>query len=88
MKTALKPKSLPWLARRAGLSDQAIDALWNKALAVAGMESGQAAEPRRQAVAMHYLLPMLGIRSGQQANGTGTGASAGASFPARVAACQ
>lgn len=60
MKTVQTPKSLPWLARRAGMPDHAVDALWNKALALAGVGNYQAAEPRRQAEAMQYLLLMLG----------------------------
>ena len=59
MKAIHKPKSLPWLARRAGVPDQVADTLWRKALALADPVNLQAAEPRRQAEAMRYLLLML-----------------------------
>jgi hypothetical protein len=64
MKTVQKPKSLPWLARRAGVPEQVADALWRKALALAGAGPSQAAEPRRQAEAMQNLLRMLGCQGG------------------------
>lgn len=62
MKTVQRPKSLPWLARRAGVPDHVADALWRKALALAGARQSQAAEPRRQAEAMQNLLRMLGCQ--------------------------
>lgn len=64
MKTVQIPKSLPWLARRAGVPDQVADALWRKALALAGAGQSQAAESRRQAEAMQSLLRMLGCQGG------------------------
>lgn len=70
MKTALKPKSLPWLARKADLPDQVVETLWNKAFALAGVADvadSQAAGPRRQADAMQYLLFMLGHAGAQPA---------------------
>jgi hypothetical protein len=69
MNAVQKPKSLPWLARRAGVPDQVADALWRKALALAGVGRSQAAEPRRQAEAMQNLLRMLGHEGGQHAGG-------------------
>jgi hypothetical protein len=82
MKTVQKPKSLPWLARRAGVPDQVADALWRKALALAGAGQSQAAEPRREAEAMQNLLRMLGHEGAQQSGG------AGRLQPADVAVCQ
>jgi hypothetical protein len=69
MKTVQKPKSLPWLARRAGVPDQVADTLWRRALALAGVGQSQAGEPRHQAEAMQYLLRMLGHEGGQFAGG-------------------
>ena len=71
MKTVPKPKSLPWLARRAGVPDQMADALWRKALALAGAGHCAAAGPHRQAEAMQTLLRMLDHEGGQPAHGTG-----------------
>lgn len=53
-----KPKSLPWLARKAGVSDHVAETLWNRALALAGA-SAQRAESQRVAEAMQHLLNML-----------------------------
>jgi hypothetical protein len=61
MNTAYKPKSLPWLARRAGVPDHVADTLWNKALALAGAGNLRVADPGLQAQAMRYLLRMLGV---------------------------
>lgn len=77
-----KPKSLPWLARRAGVSDHVADRLWNKALTLAGPNNSEAAEPRRQAEAMQYLLRMLGVRTGTH------GCAAGKTALAHAALCQ
>jgi hypothetical protein len=82
MKTVQKPKSLPWLARRAGVPDHVAEALWRKALALAGVGPSQAAEPRHQAEAMQYLLRMLGHEGGQLAGG------ASRLQPAEAAVCQ
>jgi hypothetical protein len=67
MKAVLKPKSLPWLARRAGVADHVADTLWSKALTLAGAGNSQAVEPRRQAEAMRYLLRMLGFGGAEPA---------------------
>lgn len=75
MRIAEKPKSLPWLARRAGVPDHLIDSLWNKALALAGLCMSQAADPRRQAEAMQYLLLMLGQANGKPAGAAGRSAA-------------
>lgn len=56
MNTIEKPKSLPWLARKAGMSDHLVETLWHKALASA---NAQGVESRRMAEAMQHLLQML-----------------------------
>lgn len=58
MKVMENPKSLPWLARKAGVSDRRVDTLWNKALAMADANT-QVAPSRRMAEAMQHLLRML-----------------------------
>ncbi len=58
MKAMEKPKSLPWLARKAGVSDHRVETLWNKALAMADANT-QVAPSRRMAEAMQHLLQML-----------------------------
>ena len=78
------PKSLPWLARRAGVPDHVADTLWHEALALAGVGQSQAAEPRRQAEAMQTLLRLLSHKARKLADGAGTGLVA----PGRAALCQ
>ena len=58
MNTVEKPKSLPWLARKAGVSDHLVEMLWSKALVLAGANA-QGVESRRTAEAMQHLLQML-----------------------------
>jgi hypothetical protein len=82
MNAVLKPKSLPWLARRAGVADHVADTLWNKALTLAGTGNSKAAEPRRQAEAMRYLLRMLGF------GGAGPACAEGVLLLANDAVCQ
>ena len=82
MKAIHNPKSLPWLARRAGVSDQVAERLWNKALTLAGPNNSEAAEPRRQAEAVQYLLRMLGLTGGAP------GSAAGKTTQAYAALCQ
>lgn len=53
-----KPKSLPWLARKAGVSDHLVETLWNRALELAGANA-KVAPSRRMADAMQHLLQML-----------------------------
>jgi hypothetical protein len=78
------PKSLPWLARRAGVPDHVADTLWREALALAGVGQSQAAEPRRQAEAMQTLLRLLGHKGRKPVGGAGAGVVA----PGRAAFCQ
>jgi hypothetical protein len=82
MNALIKPKSLPWLASRAGVPEHVADTLWNKALKLAGNGNAQSAEPRRQAEAMRYLLLMLGQAAVE------TGGSAGKHPLAHAAVCQ
>ena len=71
MNAVQKPKLLPWLAYRAGLSEDAVGTLWNQALALAGVGHFEAIEPRRQVEAMQYLMLMLNRAGGMSACKTG-----------------
>jgi hypothetical protein len=82
MNALMKPKSLPWLASRAGVPAHVADALWNKALKLAGNGNVAVAEPRRQAEAMRYLLLMLGLGA------VDAGCHAGGHPLANAAVCQ
>jgi len=82
MNRPYKPKSLPWLARRAGVPDHVADTLWNKALALAGAGNLRVADPRRQAEAMRYLLRRLGVGATEPVR------AADNHSPACVAYCQ
>ena len=81
MNALIKPKSLPWLASKAGVPAQVAEALWNKALKLAGNGSATVAEPRRQAEAMRYLLLMLGLGT------AGSDCNTGRPAPASAAVC-
>lgn len=59
MKRLQNPKSLPWLARKAGVSDQTAEALWHQAFALVSSGDAQTAEPARMADAMQRLLDLL-----------------------------
>ena len=59
MKRLQNPKSLPWLARKAGVSDQTAQALWHEAVALASNDEVQFLAPARMADAMQRLLVML-----------------------------
>lgn len=61
MKRLQNPKSLPWLARKAGMSDQTAEALWHRAFALASNHDAQSTEPARMADAMQRLLAMLDV---------------------------
>ena len=69
LKAVQKPKLLPWLAYRAGMSEDAVNTLWNQALA--GVGHSEAVEPRRPAEAMQYLMFMLNRAGGMFASKTG-----------------
>ena len=59
MKRLQNPKSLPWLARKAGVSDQTAQALWHEAVALASASGMRLSAPARMADAMQRLLVML-----------------------------
>lgn len=71
------PKVLPWLARKAGLTDEHVERLWNSALRHASFRQPQLATNQRMAVAMQELTTRLG-REKSLSNSV--------KFPARVAA--
>ena len=54
------PKVLPWLARKAGLTDEHVELLWNSALGHASLRQPQLAANQRMAVAMQELMARLG----------------------------
>jgi len=54
------PKVLPWLARKAGLTDEHVELLWNSALRHASLRQPQLAANQRMAVAMQELMTRLG----------------------------
>jgi hypothetical protein len=54
------PKVLPWLARKAGLTDEYAELLWSSALRHASLRQPHLAENQRMAVAMQDLLARLG----------------------------
>lgn len=54
------PKVLPWLARKAGLTDEHVELLWNSALRHASLRHPQLAANQRMAVAMQELMARLG----------------------------
>jgi hypothetical protein len=59
MKQLQKPKLLPWLARKAGISDDCAEMLWNKAVALARAKKRRAAEGHCMAEAMQQMLALL-----------------------------
>ncbi|MBV0881755.1 hypothetical protein KTQ42_20950 [Noviherbaspirillum sp. L7-7A] len=54
------PKVLPWLARKAGLTDEDVETLWSSALRHASLKQPQLTPNQRMAVAMQALLARLG----------------------------
>lgn len=54
------PKVLPWLARKAGLTNEYVELLWNSALRHASLRQPQLAANQRMAVAMQELMARLG----------------------------
>jgi hypothetical protein len=59
MKQLQKPKLLPWLARKAGISDDYAEMLWNKALVLARSKKRQVTEGHYMAEAMQQMLALL-----------------------------
>lgn len=54
------PKVLPWLARKAGLTNEHVEVLWNTALRHASLMQPQLAANQRMAIAMQELMARLG----------------------------
>jgi hypothetical protein len=54
------PKVLPWLARKAGLTNEYVELLWSSALRHASLKQPQLAANQRMAVAMQALVVRLG----------------------------
>lgn len=54
------PKLLPWLARKAGLTEEYVELLWNSALRHASLRQPQLAANQRMAVAMQEVVARLG----------------------------
>ncbi|HEX8885381.1 MAG TPA: hypothetical protein VF797_12900 [Noviherbaspirillum sp.] len=54
------PKVLPWLARKAGLTDEYIEMLWSSALRHASLKQPPLPSDQRMAVAMQALVATLG----------------------------
>lgn len=54
------PKVLPWLARKAGLTNEYVEVLWNTALRHASLMQPHLAANQRMAVAMQELIARLG----------------------------
>ena len=53
------PKILPWLARKAGISDARTEALWHKAVRHATLTTGWVNTPEYWRVAMDKLLQLV-----------------------------
>jgi hypothetical protein len=54
------PKVLPWLARKASLTDEYVELLWSSALRHASLKQPQLPANQRMAVAMQALVARLG----------------------------
>jgi hypothetical protein len=59
MEQLQKPKLLPWLGRKAGISDDCAEMLWKKAVALARSKKRQATESHYLAEAMQQMLALL-----------------------------
>ncbi|WP_194712520.1 hypothetical protein [Noviherbaspirillum soli] len=53
------PKVLPWLAHKAGLTNEHVELLWNSELRQASLRQPQLAANQRMAVAMQELMARL-----------------------------
>ncbi|MFL6719702.1 MAG: hypothetical protein ACJ8G3_25425 [Burkholderiaceae bacterium] len=53
------PKVLPWLARKAGLTDEYVELLWSSALRHASLKQPKLAANQRMALAMQELVTRL-----------------------------
>jgi hypothetical protein len=59
------PKVLPWLARKAGLTEKDVEMLWDSAFRHASLRQPQLAANQRMAVAMQELMARLSHESSQ-----------------------
>jgi hypothetical protein len=59
------PKVLPWLARKAGTTDEYVEILWCGALRHAALNEPHLAVNQRMAVAMQALVAKLGREKNQ-----------------------
>ena len=78
------PKVLPWLARKAGLTDEHIKLLWDSALQHASLRQPQLAANQRMAAAMQELTTIL-CREGYRINHIRTPVSTAANEASRPA---
>lgn len=53
------PKILPWLARKAGISDERAEVLWHKALRYATLKSGWVNTPEYWQLAVEKLVELV-----------------------------
>lgn len=53
------PKVLPWIARKAGLTDEYVEQLWSSSLRRTSLKQPQLAANERMAVAMQDLVARL-----------------------------
>jgi hypothetical protein len=79
------PKVLPWLARKAGLTDEYVELLWSSALRHASLKQPQLDVNQRMAVAMQALVARLG-REKNLGNNTQSSARIAANDAGRSAA--
>lgn len=63
------PKVLPWLARKAGLTDEYVELLWSSALRHANLKQPKLAANQRMALAMQELVASL-VREKSPVNNT------------------
>lgn len=57
--TAKRPKMLPWLARKAGISERRADVLWHAAQRYAALNTGETETPAYWKEAMDRLLELI-----------------------------
>lgn len=62
------PKVLPWLARKAGLTNEYVELLWSSAFHHASLRQPQLAANQRMAVAMQALVARLGREKNRDHN--------------------
>lgn len=62
------PKLLPWLARRAGVSDALAERLWRRATQEASAIAGASDTPEYHAMSVDRILNLLEVESNGDAN--------------------